>query len=571
MPVKRTRLAARRKAVGFSQEKLAECLQVDRSTVARWESGEVVPQPWKRDEIAKALRVSVEQLDEFLTEESPVVAGFEGKGGHSQISDGKRLCGACGLPLSRYNSGGLCQSCVNDKKKEQPIESCEVFIGSNKLAELRRNRNMTQELLAERAGISASLVQKIEQGSKKSASLRSLGAIARVLSVRLDALLEGSSPEIPANDEAHESSEITTTRRTCINPLINRHKWTRDDLSELSSNFDNAISSSDASDIEILAHAWLSAENPQLIELNAGRRIGDSLVSTAEHRVIQLRRADDYVSGHTTYELVREEIRATTRLLNDASLNEDQARRLLTATGELAQLAAWIAADMGQYQEAESYVQNGVIASHAASNHPLAANIISTLSYQLANTGKPRQASIFARTAYAGARHTASATTKALLLERIAWADAKLGDLNSCDRSLGLVNENFSKSAPEDDPDWVYWLSREEIDVMAGRCFTELGQPEKAIPLLRSSIERYDSTHIREISLYQSWLAEDYILLGDIRTAADLAIEVLELGSRANSARTDERLRHLAASLREYKGIQNVTEFLDQHKAYLQR
>jgi tetratricopeptide (TPR) repeat protein len=268
---------------------------------------------------------------------------------------------------------------------------------------------------------------------------------------------------------------------------------------------------------------------------------------------------------------VCEEIKSTARLLNDAILNEDQARRLLTATGELAQLAAWVAADMGQYQEAESYVQNGVIASHAASNLPLAANIISTLSYQLANTGKPRQASILARTAYAGARHTASATTKALLLERVAWADAKVGDLNSCDRSLGLVDENFSKSDPENDPDWVYWLSKEEIDVMAGRCFTELGQPEKAIPLLRSSIEKYDSTHIREISLYQSWLAEDYVLLKDIRTAADLALEVLALGRLANSARTDERLHHLAASLQEYKSIQNVAEFLDQHKAYMQK
>ncbi len=38
MPVKRQRFAARRKAVGFSQEQLAERLSIDRSTVARWES-----------------------------------------------------------------------------------------------------------------------------------------------------------------------------------------------------------------------------------------------------------------------------------------------------------------------------------------------------------------------------------------------------------------------------------------------------------------------------------------------------------------------------------------------------
>jgi hypothetical protein len=70
--------------------------------------------------------------------------------------------------------------------------------------------------------------------------------------------------------------------------------------------------------------------------------------------------------------------------------------------------------------------------------------------------------------------------TKALLLERVAWAGAKSGDLVSCERALGHVEDNFNHANPEDDPDWVCWLSREEIDVMAGRCYTELKQPDRA-------------------------------------------------------------------------------------------
>ena len=68
MPMKRTRFAARRKLVGFSQDQLAERLRVDRSTVARWESGETDPQPWIRPRLAGALQVSVEELDELLAE-----------------------------------------------------------------------------------------------------------------------------------------------------------------------------------------------------------------------------------------------------------------------------------------------------------------------------------------------------------------------------------------------------------------------------------------------------------------------------------------------------------------------
>jgi transcriptional regulator with XRE-family HTH domain len=74
MPMKRVSFAARRKAVGFSQDQLAERLKVDRSTVARWESGETEPQPWVRPRLAKVLQVSLERLEDLLIEASKVAA-----------------------------------------------------------------------------------------------------------------------------------------------------------------------------------------------------------------------------------------------------------------------------------------------------------------------------------------------------------------------------------------------------------------------------------------------------------------------------------------------------------------
>jgi transcriptional regulator with XRE-family HTH domain len=71
MAVKRNRLAARRKAVGFSQEQLAEQLGIDRSTVGRWESGETAPQPWIRPRLGKVLQLSADRLDGLLAEGAP--------------------------------------------------------------------------------------------------------------------------------------------------------------------------------------------------------------------------------------------------------------------------------------------------------------------------------------------------------------------------------------------------------------------------------------------------------------------------------------------------------------------
>ncbi|ASO21303.1 transcriptional regulator with XRE-family HTH domain [Actinoalloteichus hoggarensis] len=68
MALRRQRFAQRRKAVGFSQEGLAERLGIDRSTVARWESGETEPLPWLRPKLTRALQVSIERLDELLAE-----------------------------------------------------------------------------------------------------------------------------------------------------------------------------------------------------------------------------------------------------------------------------------------------------------------------------------------------------------------------------------------------------------------------------------------------------------------------------------------------------------------------
>ena len=109
-------------------------------------------------------------------------------------------------------------------------------------------------------------------------------------------------------------------------------------------------------------------------------------------------------------------------------------------------------------------------------------------------------------------------------------------------------------------------IGREEIDVMAGRCFTELKQPARAEPLLRSATSGLRQRPHSGNSLYLSWLAEDYILLNEIDIAAEIATHVLELGSRANSARTDDRLRHPARLLRRYKNVQCAAGFLDQHK-----
>ncbi|MFJ9589119.1 helix-turn-helix transcriptional regulator [Streptomyces acidicola] len=81
MAGKRKRLAQRRKTCGYTQEKFAEALRVDRTTVQRWERGDVDPQPHQRPKVARLLRVEPEELDALLVSDTPALPVLNGDRG----------------------------------------------------------------------------------------------------------------------------------------------------------------------------------------------------------------------------------------------------------------------------------------------------------------------------------------------------------------------------------------------------------------------------------------------------------------------------------------------------------
>ena len=111
------------------------------------------------------------------------------------------------------------------------------------------------------------------------------------------------------------------------------------------------------------------------------------------------------------------------------------------------------------------------------------------------------------------------------------------------------------------DPAWAYWLNREEIDVMAGRCLTQHRRPERAIELLTQAVNRYDDTHARELALYLTWLAEAHIYADNIEEAAANVTRALRLSAGVTSVRSSERIRLVRGLLVPYHGNSAVDEF----------
>jgi hypothetical protein len=281
------------------------------------------------------------------------------------------------------------------------------------------------------------------------------------------------------------------------------------------------------------AHRWLTVEPPQLTELRAGRHVGSALVHRVKARTSHLRRMDDFIGGRAT---------------------------LLAALAELCQLAGWVLDDAGRHEHAIPYYVVGARAAECAGDVPLAADLLSTLSYSRANAGHTTDAVLLARSAAITGESHAPPVARALLWDRAAWAHAKNGDTDLSLRALEAAEEAFACAHEDERPTWAYWLDPRELAVMAGRCLTELDQPDRAEPLLLDALAGYDATHVREVALYRSWLGEAYAKAGDVERGCAETMRVLDAVEGVNSARVEGRVVVLRRALRPYADVQAVRE-----------
>lgn len=67
---RRSEFVRRRKLAGYSQERLAYAMDVDRSTIARWEAGDATPLPTFRPKLAELLNISPLDLEKILSDRS---------------------------------------------------------------------------------------------------------------------------------------------------------------------------------------------------------------------------------------------------------------------------------------------------------------------------------------------------------------------------------------------------------------------------------------------------------------------------------------------------------------------
>lgn len=316
-------------------------------------------------------------------------------------------------------------------------------------------------------------------------------------------------------------------------------------------------------------------------------RVPESLPWSARSRpfgVADLRRMDDLVGGPELAELVHRELRRAMAALHEftggrgvaapsagqlwpsapdpltlrtaAASRAGQAR--LRWVAELAQLAAWVAADAGAPISTLDPHRIGLRAAAAAGDEPLAGHLVGGVAQLTAEAGDARSALRLARAAVHRSGPASSAGARALQWQRVAYAAALAGERQAAEEALVVAERAFERRDPARDPDWLAWYDEPNFTGMAGRCFAALGRTRLARPLLGAALTARDRGR-RQLGL-RAWaicgtaLAGAHVDAGDLDAACATAGEALLMCVRAGSVRATRQIRAAEPRLRAATG-----------------
>lgn len=229
---------------------------------------------------------------------------------------------------------------------------------------------------------------------------------------------------------------------------------------------------------------------------------------------------------------------------------------------EQLQQAGWAAFDHGDHRRASRFYDDSRCAAEQAGARDLVGNALAYAAYQ--QTTMAKNGTVDADASYEVAREDATPKVSALLLSRKAWAHAVAGDAWQAETALAMARDALNRPDDRPEPDWVFWVDGAEIEIMAGRCWTELRRPLRAVPVLERVLGDFDDTCARDKALYLTWLATSYLQAHEVEQAAGTLRRAHELAVGVASTRPNARIAAVARKLDRHRGVPEVGQVLDE-------
>ncbi|MFG1873582.1 helix-turn-helix transcriptional regulator [Sphaerisporangium sp. NPDC049003] len=259
--------------------------------------------------------------------------------------------------------------------------------------------------------------------------------------------------------------------------------------------------------------------------------------------------------------------------------DEQVGAKLLSAAAGMSWMAGWTSFDMHHHGRAQHHFGQALRFAKAGDDSITGAWVLSTLTQQAIHTEQPVWAVRLARAAADTARcGQAPPRVTALLMIREAWATAlrarpaETGDKHSARQIEGLLVEAervHSTGATDRDPAWIALHEEVELNAEAGRCWSLLGEHQRAAECAEAAVEAFHERAPRSAQFNLVHAADAYLAMGELGQALDSARAAIPMAKTLSSARSVDFITGFADRLEPYDTTVAVREFRDNLRAEL--
>jgi DNA-binding XRE family transcriptional regulator/tetratricopeptide (TPR) repeat protein len=513
MAVKRRSFAQARRAAGYTQESLAEHLGVDRTTVARWESGEYTPQPWVRSRIAEAFVLSLRELSELMD-------GVDTTGGTAEVpaslvrTEGASLARDGQVPVSTPELDWLSPESV----------LAEVLAD----AQVLRARAPLPQVPWDMDWLDVSTAQAI------------LATLARVAD---EELTEGSSGPLtfPVRVSTTQKIPAKWEDRLC-GQLKNipgewAHTMNRRKLIQLLGWAASVIAGTP------LLEGVHPEEHVRVARaIEEPSRVDAVTIDHIEAILWRCIRQDDALGAQATLDTVLAQRNLVRFVLPECP---DTLRpQLLSLYSHHSLQAGWLLYDLNDFDGAGYYFEHARAIAHDAENSELGAFVLCMMSHLATWRGQPRVGIDHAVAAQGWAAQTDEPRLQAYAAGVAARAYAGVELKTLCLRQLEHVERSLARVSDGAAEDSVaHFYSSGQFAGTRSLCLLQLHDTQGALNAAREALATADPAFVRNFAFTHLYLGEAYTAAGGIHEAAAAIGEAAALTARNRSARLAGRVQ----------------------------
>ena len=317
---------------------------------------------------------------------------------------------------------------------------------------------------------------------------------------------------------------------------------------------------------------WLSGGTEEPFSGRPGG-IGCHEVGQIEHAARLFRSWDDQFGGGLLRKAVigqLNEVAFALRAFHPKPLRG----RLFGVMAQLAETIAIMSWDSGQQALAQRYYILAFRATKGAGDRAFGANVLAGMSRQLLYLGHANDALELVRLAQDHSAGYATASIRAMLHTREAWAYAKQGRILAFRRATAKAEDALAEVQPTAEPYWIGYFDRAELSGTTGGRLLELAhdRPELAAETaghIQHAIATRRPGRLRSAALDQIGLAEARLVQGELEEAARLGQLAAGVVEQTPSDRVRVKLNKLYRYTTAYAHVQAIASLRDRVRPLL--